>query len=122
MPVGLFWGVQQQGIAQAGQDAAKAKSKVDRLGAQVGYMERKLERLALACQALWELLRDHTDFTEEHILQKMQEVDLRDGAADGKIGHKPLTCPACNRTANSARQACLYCGASLSEVRRHVFE
>jgi hypothetical protein len=123
MPAELFWEMhQQRRITQAGKDATKAKSKVDRLEGDVSYLKRKVERLALASQALWELLRDHTDFEEEHILQKMQEIDLRDGAEDGKIGHKPIACPQCSRVSNSARQTCIYCGTSLHTVREHVFE
>ena len=123
MSAGIFWQLHhERRVSQAGRDAAKAKSKVDRIESDVSAMKRKLERLSLACQALWELLRDGTAFEEEHILRKMQEIDVRDGAADGKIGHKPIDCPVCHRKANSARQTCLYCGADLSTVRQHLFE
>ncbi len=123
MPAELFWEFhQQRQISEAGRDAARAKDKVDQLTSEVSAMRRKLEHLSLACQALWELLRDHTKFEEEHILQKMQEIDLRDGVRDGKIGSRPLDCPACHRRANSARQTCLYCGAALSTARQHLFE
>ena len=121
MPVELFWEMRQQrGIAQAGADASRAKSKVERLQGEVKMLSHKVERLSLASQALWELLRDNTDFSDETILNKMQEIDLRDGQADGKIGHAPVTCPQCGREGNSVRVECLYCGTAFP--RQHVFE
>jgi len=121
MPVGLFWEAGQQiHIKRAAADASSAKNKSERLLAEVKSLSRKVERLSLASQALWELLRDHTDFEEEHILEKMQEIDLRDGQADGKIGHAPLNCSKCGRPGNSSRTVCVYCGENFR--RKHVFE
>ncbi|MCF7855179.1 MAG: hypothetical protein K9N51_10310 [Candidatus Pacebacteria bacterium] len=121
MVAGLFWEAHQQGrISQASANAATARNRAARLETDIKHLERKVERMALSCQALWELLRDRTDLEEDDILQKMQEIDVRDGTSDGKIGHKVLTCPACNRTANSSRTTCLYCGSELR--RQHVFE
>jgi hypothetical protein len=101
-------------------NASSARNKSERLLAEVKSLSRRVERQSLASQALWELLRDHTDFEEEHILEKMQEIDLRDGQIDGKIGHAPLTCSKCGRPGNSSRTVCVYCGASF--IRKHVFE
>lgn len=117
----IFWEVRQQSqIAGAQFDARSAKGKAASIENRVDRLEGKLERLSLTCQALWELLRENTEFAEDDILEKMTEVDLRDGVADGKIGHNVLSCPACNRPSNSQRNICLYCGATLQ--KDHVFE
>ncbi|MEM6886363.1 MAG: hypothetical protein AAF571_15185 [Verrucomicrobiota bacterium] len=79
-----------------------------------------MERLTLACQSMWELLRDRTDFTEADLEEKMLEIDLRDGQADGKIGMQLIQCPSCNSKTNSRRTHCLMCGAPLD--KQHVFE
>jgi len=76
--------------------------------------------MALGCQAIWELLREHTDLEDEQIILKMEQIDLRDGVKDGEIGHKLLTCPSCRRRGNSTRERCLYCNTELP--RGHVFE
>ena len=117
----IFWEMRQQkDIVGARQDASSAKNKADRMEFELSALSRKVERLSLASQALWELLRDHTDFQEEHILAKMQEIDLRDGKADGRIGQTAVVCPQCGRQGSSVRTGCLYCGTEIP--RHHVFE
>lgn len=76
-------------------------------------LERRVDALTLACQALWEITRAHAGLNEQAILHKMQEIDLRDGKADGRIAPKPTACPDCNRTNNGARTSCVYCGKPL---------
>lgn len=121
MSSGLFWayGYSRQ-AARASGKAASAKSKASRVEAKLNDMEKQVEHLSLACQALWELLRDNTDFTEEDIRDQMQKIDLRDGKADGKMSQQPLKCPACGRMSNSSRSTCMYCGAQLR--KQHFFE
>lgn len=73
-------------------------------------LEERLDKLLLVCSALWELLRDRTDLTEDDLLAKVQEVDLRDGTADGKISKTIKKCPKCGRTMSPRHKKCLYCG------------
>ena len=79
-----------------------------------------MDSLAMTCQAMWELLRDRTDLTDEDIEEKLQEIDLRDGSADGKMTSTVGECPACHRTVNSRHDRCLYCGVEIS--KDHIFE
>ena len=71
----------------------------------------RLDTLTLACTALWTLLRDRTDLTEEDLLNRIRELDLADGQADGKIGKKLRRCPKCDRVMSPRHRRCLYCGA-----------
>ncbi|MBU6181282.1 MAG: hypothetical protein KGR46_00525 [Verrucomicrobia bacterium] len=106
--------IYQQGkITQAKQQAEKAANKADRFADDIRSLERRLDRLTLATQALWEMLRDAGHHSEEELVAKMQEIDLRDGAADGKISRTVKVCAACGRNSNSKRIECLYCGESL---------
>ena len=77
-------------------------------------LEHKLNGLGLACQALWEILKENTDLSEAELADRMQEIDLRDGVADGKITHTPLQCPKCHRKSNRRCTHCMYCGAELA--------
>ena len=100
----------------AGAGATSSSAGTDRsraLEARVDALERRNETLSLACQALWELLCESGGMNDETLFRKMQEVDLRDGTADGKITPRPITCPACRRNSRSGRMTCVYCGASL---------
>ncbi len=86
-------------------------------GANVGMtnterVSQDVERLALVTRAVWELLRDKAGVTENELFAKVNEIDLRDGAADGKLRKQPLECPQCRRVSNARRETCLYCGAA----------
>lgn len=95
---------------------AKVESVQDRLTRQ----ERRLDRLALHCQGMWEMLRERGQFTDEEIAAKILEVDLRDGRADGRFSQQVMTCPTCKQKTNSKRTACVICGADLPKT--HAFE
>ena len=82
----MIWEVYQQTkIAGAERTAERAMSKADRYAADIADVRRLVDRLTLACQAMWELLRDRSDLTEEDIEAKILEIDARDGRVDGKI-------------------------------------
>lgn len=90
-----------------------SKGEVARLRAQVEELQRRLETMTLAAQALWELLRAQGRYSDTDLLEKMQEVDLRDGEADGRITSGLVNCPGCGRRNRSTRRHCVFCGASL---------
>jgi len=91
------------------------KSDTIETKADLRKLEQRLNRMTLACQSMWELIRDHTDFTEEDLEKKILEVDLRDGKADGTMGPEVLACPSCKRNTNSHRSNCLYCGTLVTK-------
>ena len=111
---------QQKKIAGTERKAERAMSKADRYAADVAVIRRQVDRLSLACQAMWELLRDRSDLTEEDIEAKILEIDARDGRVDGKFATKLTNCSSCGRPTNSRRDSCVMCGAPLK--REHQFE
>ena len=51
--------------------------------------------------------------SEEALMSKIQEIDLKDGVLDGKVRKGPAKkCHECNRTMNRMHNKCLYCGAT----------
>jgi hypothetical protein len=109
----LWEAYQQTRIAGAERTAESAESKVDRCAKTVEDLQRHVERLSLACQAMWELLRERSDLTEADIEMKILEIDGRDGCVDGRIGIQQLDCPSCGRKTNSKRNSCVMCGAPI---------
>lgn len=71
--------------------------------------EERIEKLVLVNQALLELLCAKRQVTEAEVLDKVIEIDLRDGVQDGRLG-SPTTCGQCGRTLNQRRTKCLFCG------------
>lgn len=80
------------------------------LRSKVKQLEAEVERLVLSQNALWEIARDRLNITEDVLIAKMKEIDLRDGVADGKVTQVPLGCPSCGRVSSSRHWKCLYCG------------
>lgn len=117
----MLWDTYQQGqINSAGLSAERAERKSDSLKDEVSRLQRQVNHLTLACQSMWELLRDRTEFSETDLEAKILEIDLRDGRADGKIGTQVLQCPACGKNTNSKRATCIMCGAPIHKP--HLFD
>jgi hypothetical protein len=92
---------------------ASVSTQADHLRTQLRALEATVERQALACQAMWELLQQHLPVGEKDLLKKMEQIDLRDGVADGRMTPQASTCTACGRTVHAKRKNCLYCGADV---------
>jgi hypothetical protein len=117
----FFWNLTQDAsIAANAKDLTRASRSVAANTDEVEALTRQVDRLTLACQAMWEIIRATGAVTDEHLLAKMQEIDLRDGKEDGKISRTVVTCPKCQRASNSRRDKCMYCGTEFQ--RPHVFE
>lgn len=117
----FVWQAYQSGqIAEAKTDAAEAKVSAQQYSDRVRELEFALGRTTLACQALWELVRERVGLTEDELLAKMTEVDLRDGVQDGRMSPTVIACPQCGKPSNTKNTRCMYCGAALRKP--HVFQ
>ncbi|WP_145212363.1 hypothetical protein [Planctomycetes bacterium TBK1r] len=116
----MLWELYQQSqIWDASETAARAESKSQNVHFEIARLEDKIESLALTCQALWEVARDHSGLSDEQLLAKVSEIDLRDGVADGKMGSGTDSCGKCGRTLSKRRMSCMYCGEQ--RVKQHPF-
>lgn len=111
---------QQGRIREAQSTADQARSATRTVEWQMQDLKRKVQSLTITCQALWELLSERLNLDEHLVLQKMQEIDLRDGRADGKISTSVVSCPSCSRPNKASRNQCLYCGSTLPTS--HIFD
>ncbi len=117
----FLWDIHQQGqISSANQAADRAENKADAVVADLARSQRRIERLALCCQAMWELLRDKYGLNEEELQTRILEIDLRDGMTDGKMRMQIVDCPNCGAKTNTKRSLCVICGAPLP--LKHTFE
>lgn len=103
---------------KAERTAEKADSRAERLEQSLEDLRKHVDRLSLASQAMWELLRDHSDLCETDIEKKILEIDGRDGYLDGKIGGQVFDCLACGSKTNSKRDTCVMCGAPVRSPHR----
>ena len=76
----------------------------------VRQLDDKVDRLALICRAMYELIRESSDISDEQLAAKVTEVDLRDGKADGKMTPQQKDCPECDAKICARFNRCLFCG------------
>jgi hypothetical protein len=90
---------------------ASLRSAVSDAANEIRQLKQQVDKLRLVSRALCELLTENSGLTEGAILDRIDEIDLRDGSADGRMKVAPVMCPACNRTVGLGRLKCQYCGA-----------
>ena len=100
------------GQAQLAASAATRRASEVELGNI--ELERRIDHLALACQALWEILSERVGVTHEDLTKKMNEIDLRDGVQDGRMTSHVIQCPSCGRNVSSSKPTCMFCGAAIA--------
>lgn len=50
--------------------------------------------------------------TDEDLVKKLREIDLRDGVLDGRVKPEhPVVCPGCNKKMKKGASTCVYCGS-----------
>jgi ribosomal protein L32 len=117
----MFWELYQQSqIHGAKSDAARASGKASRVEDEVRRLGDRIDSLALICQAMWELIRERTTLSDQDIERRMEEIDLRDGKADGKMTSLPQNCSNCGRIVARRHSRCMYCGTEFA--KEHLFE
>ena len=96
--------------AIAERTAADAGNRADTATRTVKELEARVDRLTLVNLAIWSLLREKTGLTEENLLERVREIDLKDGVIDGKVPRQVRKCEQCGRVMSARHTTCLYCG------------
>ena len=88
--------------------------------AQIKELSAAIDKLILITRAMWEITAEEKGLTDEDLINKVNEIDLRDGKADGKMQTAIRQCPSCGRNLFIGHRKCLYCGAE--DTGRGPFE
>jgi hypothetical protein len=81
---------------------------------EVAQLQADVERLLLITEALWDILRERCDLTDESLVQQIAKLDLEDGLPDyRKKPTPPRKCPKCDRVLSKRRALCSICGAAV---------
>jgi hypothetical protein len=89
---------------------SNAQSKIRSDDSEIKHLQATIAKVLMINEALWEIVRDQHGLTDEDLHNKIHEVDMRDGQADGKNQRKATKCPNCEHMVSSRHPACLYCG------------
>jgi hypothetical protein len=90
-------------------ETAPAASPREGAEQRMQQFEDRIDRLALACAALWSLLKEQTPLKDDDILLRITDLDLADDRLDGRIA-PVLECRACGRKSARRHPRCLWCG------------
>ena len=85
------------------------------------FIQCDVEKLFMLTEALWTILKEKHGCTDAELVQRVQEIDLRDGKLDGKVAKVNPDCPKCGRKLIGKRPVCLYCGAEVARVDLQPF-
>ncbi|MFW6059490.1 MAG: hypothetical protein ACODAQ_04880, partial [Phycisphaeraceae bacterium] len=88
----------------ASSQASSAASQAGEASRNVSHLEDRLERLNLICMAMWSLIQDKTNLTEQDLMQRVKVLDQVDGEADGKTTRSVQKCHKCDRTMSPRHQ------------------
>ena len=103
------------GRAEDGFAAARAQSAANQAKTEVERLRADVERLLLISEALWTFLKEQHGYTDEQLVQRIEQIDLRDGKLDGKVAKQPQpVCPDCGRVIQRKRNRCQYCGTLIA--------
>ena len=71
-----------------------------------------IERQMIISEAIWELLKEKVGLTDEDLVKKVREIDLRDGVLDGRVKPEPpIACPKCGKKMKRGPQHVFIVGA-----------
>ncbi len=106
----MLWDLLQQSQIHDAQSAVSdVNRRTDQVKRDAERTQAQIDALSLSCAAMWELLSEKLGVSEQDLLAKIEEIDLRDGKLDGKIGSSTQNCSSCGKANNVKRGRCLYC-------------
>ncbi|HEY7545580.1 MAG TPA: hypothetical protein VID27_11890, partial [Blastocatellia bacterium] len=103
-------------VDRAASKADQAQVGANRSQADIDVLKLYIERLSMITEALWSMLREQYGYSDEELLRRITEIDLRDGVLDGRVAaSEAVLCPQCKRRHLAKhRPMCLYCGSVIA--------
>jgi len=74
-------------------------------------LHARIDRLTMVNEALWTLLQEASNLTDEHLINRIGELDESDGKSDGVFKPAALRCNKCDAAVGHGRRTCMFCGA-----------
>jgi hypothetical protein len=113
----LWDSYQELRVKHATEDIVPEAVRTSELGVSVGRLEVALtsdvDKLTLVCQALWLLLEENTDLTEEDLESKIHELEVLDKKVLDEIDQARISCPRCSAAIPANMDKCQFCGHEL---------
>ena len=78
-------------------------------------LHARIDRLTLVNEAIWTLLKEASNLTEQHLVDRVKELDESDGQGDGVFRPAAHRCTKCEAAVGHGRRTCMFCGAEATE-------
>ena len=99
---------QNHRIRQSEKDNRENARKLTESQESTEELKQSVQRLSLICHAMWNLIQEKTDLTDDDLLESISQVEQQLSSAQD--------CPHCGRTQVRKHSShCLYCGEALLE-------
>jgi hypothetical protein len=94
--------------------ATAAESAAREAQTSAELLKHDIDRLLLITEALWTFMKQQHGYTDDKLVQLIQDLDQRKTNTYG-VGVKdpPIACPSCGRPNTPSRAVCMYCGSHL---------
>jgi hypothetical protein len=76
-------------------------------------LNERIDAMALIIRGMWSLLEE-SGYTADQLLDKMEEIDLADGTADGQVTPRPIDCRSCGSKVAPGLDKCQFCGTPVA--------
>jgi len=95
----------------AGAMAAEARTQASSAASKVAALEEDVNHLLMIVESLWDILKKQHSFDDSELLNRVAEIDMRDGKLDGKTKKAAVPdCRHCGRKMMGRKPICIYCG------------
>ena len=113
----IFWNMRQdRQIRAVGLEADASTSHAKNARQASISLEARVDKLSLVCQAMWSLIQDSTDLTEQDLAKRVTDLDMLDGRLDGRIGRGVIKCSECGSAICQKFNKCLFCGKAAGDA------
>ena len=109
-----------EAAAAAAETAARttgvqAQAEAARATTEVRLLKHHIERILMITEALWDMVKEQHGYTDDDLVKRVQQIDMRDGRLDGRVAPSGVrSCPSCKRPTSGRHVMCIYCGRAVS--------
>ncbi|MBP7828364.1 MAG: hypothetical protein KA248_00455 [Kiritimatiellae bacterium] len=108
----LISGMEKLRNAQKAEEKAEfAAAKAEGMANRVERLERAVTRLTCLNRAIWEILSEAVNLSEQDLKERLKQIAAEQVEAN-RAGKPAPPCPKCGRPLERGRNMCMYCGAT----------
>jgi len=75
-------------------------------------LNERIDAMALIIRGMWSLLEEN-GYKADQLLDKIEQIDVADGTADGRVTAVPVECRSCGSKVAHGLDKCQFCGTRI---------